>query len=164
VARSGNNPLVAWGLRRKAQLVSWAGEKTTPARTALGFAAGAFLGMFPTFNVGSLLAWHLAARLKLHQGAALSAAFLKNSLTSPVLYALSYAVGMIFIGAPSTAHRGFSAALGQVGWAFLLGNAIVAFSAATLLGLAVFFWMRREQSRIASGKRVLQSPPAAFAA
>jgi uncharacterized protein (DUF2062 family) len=165
VALSGNKAVASWIWRRKAQLASWAAEKTTPARAALGFAAGAFLGMFPTFNIGSLLAWHLASRLKLHQGAALSATFLKNSLTSPLLYAISYAVGVVFVGAPSTiAHGDFSSRLGQLSWAFLLGNTIVAFLTATFLGLGVFFWMRREQSRIASGKHALDSRAAAFPA
>jgi uncharacterized protein (DUF2062 family) len=165
VAASGNNVLANWGRRRKAQLVSWACEKTTPARTALGFAAGAFVGMFPSYNIGSLVAWHMAKLLKLHEGAALSATFLRNSLTAPVFYALSYGVGVILVGAPPSGGRaGFAASLGQVGWTFLLGNTIVAFSAATLLGLGVFFWMRHEQSRILSNKPALDSPAHPFPA
>lgn len=123
-------------------------EETTPTRVALGFAAGIFIGIVPSFAVGSLIALYLAGRLGLHQGAALSGTFLMNPLTAPLFYSLSYAVGTVFSAAPATAAgSGLLASVEQIGWAFLLGNAIVALTSATLFGLAVFFWIRYSRSR-----------------
>jgi uncharacterized protein (DUF2062 family) len=157
------NLLARCGQRLKAQLVAWASEKTTPARTALGFAAGIFIGVFPSFAIGSLIAFYLAGRLGLHQGAALSGTFLMNPFTAPLIYSLSYTVGAGLTGAPpSAAGDSLIASLQQLGWAFLLGNTIVAVSAATLLGLGVFFWMRRAESRKAMTESALPLPASVF--
>lgn len=128
----------------KTHVVEWATEPTTPARTALGFAGGIFIGIFPSFAVGSVIAFYLAGRLGLHQGAALSGTFLMNPFTAPFVYSLSYAIGSKLAGvaASPAGGQGLLASLQQLGWAFLVGNTIVAVSAATLLGLGVFFWMR----------------------
>lgn len=161
----GTNLLARGGQRLKAHVLAWASEKTTPARTALGFAAGIFIGIFPSFAVGSLIAFYLAGRLGLHQGAALSGTFLMNPLTAPMVYSLSYAVGAGLSGAPPSATGGdLIAGLQHLGWTFLLGNTIVAILAATLLGLAVFFWMRRAESRKAAAESALPLPASVFPA
>ncbi len=148
--------------RIKSQLISWATEKTTPARTALGFASGIFIGIFPSFAVGSVVAFYVAKSLGLHRGAALSGTFLMNPLTAPLFYSLSYAVGARFAGVPlSSFHGGLLASLRQLGWAFFLGNAVVAFSVATVCGLAVYFWMRRTELRKTT-ESVLELPAPAF--
>ncbi len=155
--------LARFGQRLKAQLVAWATEKSTPGRIALGLALGIFIGIIPSFAVGSLIALFLAGRIGLHQGAALAGTFLMNPLTAPVFYSLSFAVGAAFSAAPATvASGGWLPGIGQLGWAFLLGNAIVAASAAVLFGLAVFFWMRREKLRQVSD--ALKAPASASAA
>lgn len=159
-----NNLLARCGLRLKAQLVAWATEKSTPARIALGFATGIFIGIVPSFAIGSLIALYLASRLGLHQGAALSGTFLMNPLTAPLFYSLSYAVGAGFGGIQPAAGSGVFASVQQLGWAFLLGNAIVALSAAALFGLALFFWVRRARLREATTKTPQQLPAPAFPA
>jgi hypothetical protein len=164
VTADRTNLLATFGQRVKAQLVAWATEKSTPARIALGFATGIFIGIVPSFAIGSLIALYLAARLGLHQGAALSGTFLMNPLTAPLFYSLSYAVGAGFGGVQPAAGSGVFASIQQLGWAFLLGNAIVAFSAAALFGLALFFWVRRARSREAAAKTPLQLPASAFPA
>jgi hypothetical protein len=158
VSLARNNLLARFGLRLKAQLVAWATEETTPARVALGFATGIFIGIVPSFAVGSLIALYLAGRLGLHQGAALSGSFLMNPLTAPLFYSLSYAVGAVFSAAPAAAGSGLLASIQQIGWAFLLGNAIVALTSATLLGLAAFFWVRRSRARNTPPKPPLEFP------
>ena len=159
------NATPSFGERLKSQLIAWATERTTPARTALGFALGIFIGIFPSFAVGSLIALYLASRLGLHRGAALSGTFLMNPLTAPLVYSLSYAVGARFAGLPLSAIKGgLFASLRQLGWAFFLGNAIVAVSAATLCGLAVYFWMRRAESQRPTAQPALELPAPAFPA
>jgi uncharacterized protein len=159
------NALAIGAERLKAQLIAWATEKTTPARTALGFATGIFIGIFPSFAVGSLIALYLASRLGLHRGAALSGTFLMNPLTAPLFYSLSYAVGARFAGLPLSAiHGGLLASLRQLGWAFLLGNAVVALCAASLCGLAVYVWMRHAESCQPAAQPVLELPAPLFPA
>jgi uncharacterized protein (DUF2062 family) len=87
-----------------------------------------------------------------------------NPLTAPLFYSLSYAVGAGFGGIQPAAGSGVFASVQQLGWAFLLGNAIVALSAAALFGLALFFWVRRARLREAATKTPPQLRAPAFPA
>ena len=87
-----------------------------------------------------------------------------NPVTAPLFYSLSYAVGAGFGGVQPAAGSGVFASVQQLGWAFLLGNAIVALSAAALFGLVLFFWVRRARLREANAKTPLQLPESAFPA
>jgi uncharacterized protein (DUF2062 family) len=60
-------------------------ENSTPARTGLGFALGAFIGIFPSFLLGTPLAFLIAGRLGWNRAAAAAGTFLTNPLTAPML-------------------------------------------------------------------------------
>jgi uncharacterized protein len=126
----------------------WTSEKTTPARAALGLSVGIFIGAFPTLAIGSCVALYLASRLGLHQGAALSGSFVTNPLTAPLFYSLSYLIGVNVVGLNASAahYESLWASVQHVGWAFLLGNAIVGLSLSLLFGFGLFFWLRRSSA------------------
>jgi hypothetical protein len=115
-------------------------ENSTPARTGLGFALGTFIGVFPSFLVGTPLAFFLAGRFGWNRAAAMGGTFLMNPLTAPVVYSTSTVVGLQVLGrdlevAPVSGMLNY---LRHFGMAFLVGNTIVAVLIASALGLVIF--------------------------
>jgi hypothetical protein len=114
-------------------------ENSTPARTGLGFALGTFIGVFPSFLIGTPLAFFLAGRFGWNRAAAMGGTFLMNPLTAPVVYSTSTAVGLQVLGrdlevAPVSGMLNY---LRHFGMAFLVGNTIVAVLIASALGLVI---------------------------
>ncbi len=126
------------------QLIRMVRENSTPARTGLGFALGAFIGIFPSFLIGTPIAFLIAGRLGWNRAAAAAGTFLTNPLTAPMLYSLSAWLGLEMLGREvDTAQvNGVIDHLRQFGLAFLLGNTIVALSFATLFGVTLFLVVR----------------------
>lgn len=122
-------------------------ENASPARTALGLALGAFIGIFPTFLIGTPLAFFVAGRLSLNRAAAVAGTIISvNPLTAPGLYWLSAWLGLKF-RRPETEMvevEGLFNMIREYGGAFLLGNAVVAASGAILLGGAMWLLVRRK--------------------
>ncbi len=127
------------------QLIRMVRENSTPARTGLGFALGAFIGIFPSFLLGTPVAFLLAGRLGWNRAAAAVGTFLTNPLTAPVLYSLSAWLGLAILGREVDASQvhGVIDHLRQFGLAFLLGNTVVALSLAALLGVSLFLVLKR---------------------
>lgn len=119
-------------------------ENSTPARTGLGFALGAFIGIFPSFLIGTPIAFLVAGRLGWNRAAAAAGTFLTNPLTAPMLYSLSAWLGLEMLGREVDAAQvhGVIDHLRQFGLAFLLGNTVVALSFAALFGVSLFFVVR----------------------
>jgi hypothetical protein len=115
-------------------------ENSTPARTGLGFALGTFIGVFPSFMVGTPLAFFLAGRFGWNRAAAMGGTFLMNPLTAPVVYSTSTVIGLQVLGrdldvAPVSGMLNY---IRHFGMAFLVGNTIVAVLIASVLGLVIF--------------------------
>lgn len=70
----------------------------TPHKIAAGFALGAFIGIFPTFGAGGVLAAALSTLLKYNFVSAVAGAFIiMNPVTTPVFWFLSaFAGSLIF--------------------------------------------------------------------
>ena len=64
---------------------------------ALGAGIGAFLGVFPTFGLSTIISLLLYKLFRFNLVAAISGAFISNPLTSPFLLLISYQVGTFFI-------------------------------------------------------------------
>jgi uncharacterized protein (DUF2062 family) len=64
---------------------------------ALGAAIGGFWGVFPTFGFSTMLSLILYKVFRFNLPVAISAAFISNPLTSPLLMMTSYKVGTLFI-------------------------------------------------------------------
>lgn len=122
-------------------------ENASPIRTALGVALGAFIGILPTFLVGAPLAFFLAGRLSLNRAAALAGAVIAmNPVTAPILYPLSAWLGVELL---DRAHleaeaTGLLQSIADYGWAFLLGNAVVATTVAIIFAATIFVLVNRK--------------------
>lgn len=108
-----------------------------PEKIARGIAIGVFMGIFPTFGLGIIIAIISAYILKANRAAAVIGSFIMNPLTTPFFWTLSSAVGAIILWQDKELvmssvknHQ----ILNGMGWAFLVylvGNMVVstAFSA-----------------------------------
>jgi hypothetical protein len=126
------------------QLIRMVRENSSPARTGLGFALGAFIGIFPSFLVGTPIAFVVAGRLGWNRAAAIAGTFLTNPLTAPLLYSLSAWLGLEMLGreVDTSQVHGVIDHLREFGLAFLLGNTIVALTLAALFGVSLFLVLR----------------------
>ena len=122
-------------------------ENASPMRTALGVALGAFIGILPTFLVGAPLAFFLAGRLKLNRAAALAGAVISmNPITAPILYPLSAWLGVELLDREHLEREatGMLQSLGDYGWAFLVGNAVIAATVAIVFVATIFVLVSRK--------------------
>ena len=88
-------------------------ENSTPARSGLGFALGSFIGVFPSFLIGSPLAFFLAGRFGWNRPAAVAGTFLMNPVTAPIFYWISTWLGLEVLGrGVETAQIGTGAGAG----------------------------------------------------
>lgn len=126
------------------QLIRMVRENSTPARTGLGFALGAFIGIFPSFLLGTPIAFLVAGRLGWNRAAAAAGTFLTNPLTAPMFFSLSAWLGLEMMGHDlETAQvHGVMDHLRQFGLAFLLGNTVVALSFSALFGTSLFLVLK----------------------
>jgi uncharacterized protein (DUF2062 family) len=105
---------------------------------------GVFIGVFPSFLMGTAIAFLAAGRFGWNRAAAAAGTFLTNPLTAPMLYSLSAWLGLKMLGSdnePAQVH-GVIDDFRQFGLAFLLGNTVVALSLAALLGVSLFLLLR----------------------
>lgn len=119
-------------------------ENSTPSKTGLGFALGAFIGVFPSFLIGSPVAFFLAGKLGWNRAAALGGTALMNPFTAPVLYSISTWLGLEVLRQDREMIRveGILEHMREFGLAFLVGNTLLAIGLAAVLGLAVFISVR----------------------
>ena len=116
-------------------------------RTALGVALGAFVGIFPTFMVGTPLAFFLAGRLGLNRAAAAAGAMISmNPVTAPIIYPMSAWLGLEVLDREQLEREatGLLQSLSEYGGAFLLGNALVALTVAIIFAAVVFVLVSRK--------------------
>jgi uncharacterized protein (DUF2062 family) len=122
-------------------------ENSTPIRTALGVALGAFIGIVPTFLVGAPLAFFFAGRMGLNRAAAVAGAVISmNPITAPILYPLSAWLGIELLDRQHLEQgaTGLLQSLSEYGWAFLLGNALVALIVAVIFAAIIFVLVSRK--------------------
>ncbi len=122
-------------------------ENASPARTALGLGLGAFVGIYPTFLIGTPLAFFLAGKLGLNRAAAVAGATLSmNPLTAPFLYSLSAWLGFRLLDREvvTIEAEGLWNYLQQYTAPFLVGNTVVALTIAMLLAALMFVWTKRK--------------------
>ncbi|MCX5776624.1 MAG: DUF2062 domain-containing protein [Candidatus Firestonebacteria bacterium] len=103
----------------------------TPSKVGAGVAVGVFLGIFPTFGLGLLLAYGIAVLFKINKAAAVAGSLIMNPLTTPFFWMLSAIIGSGLIGAEREfilaelkTGRIFKA-LGPAFYAYMLGNILI---------------------------------------
>ncbi len=126
------------------QLLQMLRENWTPGRSGLGFALGAFIGVVPSFAIGSPLAFLLAGRLGWNKAAAVAGTFLMNPFTAPLFYSFSTKLGLDILGRDleMTQVEGLIDYLARFGLAFLVGNALVGLIFAIIMGIGIFLALR----------------------
>ncbi len=102
----------------------------TPPKIAAGVALGVFLGVFPTFGIGTLLAIVLAAVCRLNKVGALIGTLVMNPITTPFFWTGGAYLGAVLLsGDPAAALRAIQTFSTEVhlrhfltweGWRFLL--------------------------------------------
>ena len=120
-------------------------ENSTPARSGLGFALGSFIGVFPSFLIGTPLAFFLAGRFGWNRAAAVAGTFLMNPVTAPIFYWVSTWLGMEVLGRDIEMVQidGLVNRMPHFGLAFFVGNTLFALVVAGALGTLAFFFVRK---------------------
>ncbi|MEW6041107.1 MAG: DUF2062 domain-containing protein [Elusimicrobiota bacterium] len=113
-----------------------------PEKIAGGFAVGAFIGIFPTFWLGGILALFVAKVFKLNYAATLlGAVIVMNPVTTPIFWALSATVGAFIFSSDSREllqkiKDGITLdSIGDITLIYLAGNFIVS----SIISFASFF-------------------------
>jgi uncharacterized protein (DUF2062 family) len=127
------------------QCIRMVRDNSTPARTGLGLALGAFIGIFPSFLLGTPIAFYVAGRFGWNRAAAVAGTFLTNPVTAPVFYTLSAWLGQSILGTSADTARvhGLIDHLRHFGLAFLLGNTLIAATVAAVTGMGIFLVLKR---------------------
>lgn len=106
----------------------------SPEKIGGGVALGVFLGIFPTFGLGLLLAVALAHRLHVNRAAALLGSVIMNPFTTVPFWTLSAVVGGFIFRADSARilavakdfENNWAAIFGHLGLIYAVGNTVVA--------------------------------------
>lgn len=121
-------------------------ENASPLRTSAGLALGAFIGILPSFLLGTPIAFFLAGRVGLNRAAAVIGTLFTNPVTAPVFYSISTHLGLQMLGQQESVSAGaaFPSIIRHYGAAFLVGNATFASAFAVTCGLLAyaFFFFR----------------------
>ena len=103
----------------------------SPPKVAAGVAVGVFLGIFPTFGLGILLAVFFAFIFRINKVAAFAGSLIMNPLTTPFFWALSAVLGGALMGTErdliiKELRTGMIfKAIGPAFYAYMVGNIIV---------------------------------------
>lgn len=145
------NPSRGTRLRRlgrwvRLHLIRAVRENASPLRSAMGFGLGAFVGVFPSFTIGTPLAYWVAGLLNLNRAAAVAGTIVMNPLTAPLLYSVSTWLGLEILsrdGRQVAPAEGMLAYINDYGAAFLLGNTLVALALGIAFGLTAYIVISR---------------------
>lgn len=112
-----------------------------PEKIARGAAIGVFMGIFPTFGAGIILALAAASLMRVNRAAAALGSLVMNPFTAPFFWALSVFIGSVLMGEDSrrilekVRNEGLFRGFGRAYLVFTVGNVIVSgvFAAGTYI-------------------------------
>jgi len=90
----GRERVRRWGRYIYLRLVR---QNDAPDKVAKGVGLGVFIGIFPTFGVGTILAIFIASWAKWNRASAVLGTFIMNPLFNPFFMSLSVVVGNFFV-------------------------------------------------------------------
>ena len=138
-------------------------ENASPSRTALGLGLGIFVGIFPSFLIGTPLSYFLAAKLGLNRAAAVAGSVLSlNPLTAPVIYSTSAWLGLEILGREieeAVQVDGLLNYLSQYAIPFLVGNTVIALTIAVLMAGLAFLLISSKKKRVQPAKSLSEVQP-----
>jgi hypothetical protein len=109
-----------------------------PVHIALGFAVGAFLGIFPTFGVGTPLALLIASLLRWNRISAVLGSLVMNPFTTPFFWTLSGSFGAAIFRVDakkvlqSVGNGERMKSLSEAALIYLTGNTLIALAGAVV--------------------------------
>ncbi len=107
-----------------------------PVHIGLGFAVGVFLGIFPTFGVGTPLALLIASVMRWNRISAVLGTLVMNPLTTPFFWTLSGSLGAVIFRVDakkvlqSAGNGERLKSLSEAALIYLTGNTIIALAGA----------------------------------
>lgn len=116
-----------------------------PHHIGMGFAVGVFLGIFPTFGVGTPLALLIASLLRWNRIAAVLGSLVMNPFTTPFFWTLSGSLGAVIFRADakkvlqSVGNGERMKSLSDAALIYLTGNTLIA-----LAGAVVSYFVSRK--------------------
>jgi len=116
-----------------------------PVHIGLGFAVGVFLGIFPTFGVGTFLALLIASVMRWNRISAVLGSLVMNPLTTPFFWTLSGSLGAAIFRADakkvlqSAGNGERLKSLSEAALIYLTGNTIIA-----VVGAVVSYFVSRK--------------------
>lgn len=116
-----------------------------PVHIGLGFAVGVFLGIFPTFGVGTPLALLIASLLRWNRIAAVLGSLVMNPFTTPFFWTLSGSLGAAIFRVDakkvlqSVGNGERMKSLSEAALIYLTGNTLIA-----LAGAVVSYFVSRK--------------------
>lgn len=116
-----------------------------PVHIGLGFAVGVFLGIFPTFGVGTPLALLIASLLRWNRISAVLGSLVMNPFTTPFFWTLSGSLGAAIFRADakmvlqSVGNGERMKSLSEAALIYLTGNTLIA-----LTGAVVSYFVSRK--------------------
>jgi len=126
----------------------------TPPKVALGVAIGVFLGIFPTFGVGLILAYFLAWLLKANKASAILGGLIMNPITTPFFWSISALIGAAIIGGKreiilNELKTGkIFKAIGHSFLAYIIGNLIISLIFAIISYYIVFKILEKRKKKL----------------
>ncbi len=135
-----SSPLFRSGIRRRIRYayVRLVRIHDSPQKIAWGLAVGVFLGVFPTFGLGTLVALALAIAFKFNKAAAILGSFIMNPLTTPFFWTASSILGALLVNGDwhrtlkmaqdFSAHLSLANLATKGGWVFILKGLGTGFS------------------------------------
>ena len=109
-----------------------------PVHIGLGFAVGVFLGIFPTFGVGTPLALLIASLLRWNRIAAVLGSMVMNPFTTPFFWTLSGSLGAAIFHVDakkvlqSVGNGERMKSLSEAALIYLTGNTLIALAGAVV--------------------------------
>lgn len=97
----------------------------SPEKIAKGFALGVFIGIFPTFGIGGILALILAKFFRLNYIATILGTFIMNYFTSPIFWSISYFLGSLILNGRIELKLLKNGEIKYFALTYLIGNMIV---------------------------------------
>jgi len=116
-------------------------SERSPHKAAIGLAVGVFIGIFPTFGLGALMALGLAWLFKFSKVASVVGSAIMNPITTPFFWGLSFTLGSWLTGADVSGVATMIDegqvwdAANEIIWAYLAGNTLLS------LVFAILFYL-----------------------
>ncbi|HDM42804.1 MAG TPA: DUF2062 domain-containing protein [Firmicutes bacterium] len=124
-------------------------QDAEPSKIATGASVGVFIGIFPTFGLGAVIAVALGWVFKYNRASAIIGSAIMNPITSPLFWSISFTIGVLIWGGDVKYYthlwheKGIMAVIKEGALVYLTGNIIVSILLSTITWFLVYYGARR---------------------